>query len=94
MSKEKQILQYCGDGRSQRQTAASLGVSRNTVSSVIAAATREGITPQAAASMDEPDLIRKLFPEKAYRFWEDIHRQCADNECLSARVQGQILPRQ
>ena len=22
MSKEKQILQYCGDGRSQRQTAA------------------------------------------------------------------------
>ena len=32
MSKEKQILQYWGDGRSQRQTAASLGVSRNTVS--------------------------------------------------------------
>ena len=30
MSKEKQILQYWGDGRSQRQTAASLGVSRNT----------------------------------------------------------------
>ena len=38
MSKEKPILQYWGDGRSQRQTATSLGVSRNTVSSVIAAA--------------------------------------------------------
>ena len=81
MSKEKQILQYWGDGRSQRQTAASLGVSRNTVSSVIAAATREGITPQAAASMDEPDLIRKLFPEKAYQpvqvmpDFEKIHKE-------------------
>ena len=81
MSKEKQILQYWGDGRSQRKTAASLGVSRNTVSSVIAAATREGITPQAAASMDEPDLIRKLFPEKAYQpvqvmpDFEKIHKE-------------------
>lgn len=69
MSKEKQILQYWGDGRSQRQTAASLRVSRNTVSSVIAAAIREGITPQAAVSMDELELIRKLFPEKAYTFF-------------------------
>ena len=81
MSKEKQILQCWGNGYSQRQTAASLGVSRNTVSAVIAAAKRQGITAEAAAAMDEPVLVQKLFPEKAYEpvqaipDFENIHKE-------------------
>lgn len=66
MSKEKQILQCLGNGYSQRQTATALGVSRNTVKACAAAALREGITPQAASTMDETALIQKLFPEKAF----------------------------
>ena len=66
MSKEKQILQCCASGFSQRRTAGTLGVSRNTVSAVIAAAKRQHISAQAAELMDEPDLILKLFPEKAF----------------------------
>ncbi len=66
MSKEKQILQCWGDGWSQRKTATTLGVSRNTVKACVAAAIREGITPQVASTMGEADLILKLFPEKAY----------------------------
>lgn len=64
MSKEKQILQYWGQGYSQRWTAKTLGVSRNTVASVIAAAKRAEITPKSAESIEEPELIRRLFPEK------------------------------
>ena len=67
MSKEKQILQLLADGYSQRRTADTLGVSRNTVSSVITAAKRHCITSRDASSMNEPDLILKLFPEKAYQ---------------------------
>lgn len=66
MSKEKQILQCCASGFSQRRTADTLGVSRNTVSAVVAAAKRQHISAQAAELMDEPDLILKLFPEKAF----------------------------
>ena len=40
MSKEKQILQLLADGYSQRRTADTLWVSRNTVFSVITAAKR------------------------------------------------------
>ena len=66
MSKEKQILQCYASGFSQRRTADTLGVSRNTVSAVIAAAKRQHISTQAAELMDEPELILKLFPEKAF----------------------------
>ena len=66
MSKEKQILQCWGEGYSQRQTAAVLGVSRNTVKACVAAAIREGITPQSANTKDELTLIQKLFPEKVF----------------------------
>ena len=65
-SKEKQILQCCASGFSQRRTAYTLGVSRNTVSAVVAAAKRQHISAQAAELMDELDLILKLFPEKAF----------------------------
>lgn len=42
MSKEKKILQYIADGKSQRAIAKILKVSRNTVSSVVAASIRSG----------------------------------------------------
>ena len=76
MSKEKQILQCCASGFSQRRTADTLGVSRNTVSTVIAAAKRQHISAQAAELMDEPDLILKLFPEKAF---EPTQETCQDS---------------
>jgi len=47
MSKEKQFLQCCATGFSQRKTAATHGVSRNTVSAVVAAANRHHISAQA-----------------------------------------------
>ena len=76
MSKEKLILQCCASGFSQRRTADTLGVSRNTVSTVIAAAKRQHISAQAAELMDEPDLILKLFPEKAF---EPTQETCQDS---------------
>ena len=72
MSKEKQILLCCASGFSQRRTADTLGVSRNTVSAAVAAAKRQHISAQAAELMDEPDLILKLFPEKAFEPTQEI----------------------
>ena len=60
ISKEKQILQCCDSGFSQRKAADTLGISRDTVSAVVAAAKRQHISAQAAELMDEPDLILKL----------------------------------
>lgn len=64
MSKEKQILQYTADGKSQRMIAKMLKVSRNTISSVQAAATRSGKTLPELLQMEEPQLVKLLFPEK------------------------------
>ena len=72
MSKEKQILLCCASGFSQRRTTDTLDVSRNTVSAVVAAAKRQHISAQAAELMDEPDLILKLFPEKAFEPTQEI----------------------
>ena len=44
MSKTNQILQLLADGNSQRRIAAALSVSRNTVSSVLAAVKRSSKT--------------------------------------------------
>ena len=62
MSKEKQILQYIA--KSQRAIAKILKVSRNTVSSVVAASIRSGKTLPELLQMEEPEVIRLLFPEK------------------------------
>ena len=67
MSKEKQILQCCASGFSQRRTADTLDVSLNTFSAVVAATKRQYISTQAAELMDEPDLILKHVSEKGFR---------------------------
>ena len=64
MSKEKQILQHIADGKSQRAIAKMLKVSRNTVSSVVAASIRSGKTLPELLQMEEPEVVRLLFPEK------------------------------
>ena len=65
MSKEKQILQLYADGRSGRWIANSLSVSRNTVSSVVSAAARTGLTAPVLLQMSEQVLFKVLFPERA-----------------------------
>ncbi len=65
MSKTNQILQLLADGNSQRRIAAALSVSRNTVSSVLAAVRRSGKTYPELLAMDEISLTSILFPEKA-----------------------------
>ena len=65
MSKTNQILQLLADGNSQRRIAAALSVSRNTVSSVLAAVKRSGKTYPELLAMDEISLTGILFPEKA-----------------------------
>ena len=64
MSKELQILQLTADGKSQRMIAKMLRVSRNTISSVQTAATRSGKAMSELLRMEEPQLIKVLFPEK------------------------------
>lgn len=64
MSKELQILQLSADGKSQRMIAKMLRVSRNTISSVQTAATRSGKAMSELLRMEEPQLIKVLFPEK------------------------------
>lgn len=65
MSKEKQILQRLSDGDSQRRIASSLGVSRNTVASILAAVKRSGKNYPELLQMEEKVLLSILFPEKA-----------------------------
>ena len=69
MSKEKQILQYTADGKSQRMIAKMLKVSRNTISSVQAAATRSSKTLPELLQMEEPQLVKLLFPENQHIFY-------------------------
>ena len=64
MSKELKILQLEAEGKSQRMIAKMLHVSRNTISSVIAAAIRSGKTRPELLQMDEQQLVKVLFPEK------------------------------
>ena len=65
MSKEKQILLLYADGHSQREIAARLHVSRNTVASVIAAAKRAGLDAAHVATTEDAALYELLFPEKS-----------------------------
>jgi transposase len=53
------------DHYSQRRIADTVHVSRNTVSSVIAAAVRENLSAADAEKFDEAVLYQRLFPEKA-----------------------------
>lgn len=64
MSKEKQILQFTAEGKSQRMIAKMLKVSRNTISSVQAAVTRSGKTLPELLQLEEPQIVKVLFPEK------------------------------
>lgn len=81
MSKEKQILQLLSNGDSQRRIAGTLGVSRNTVASVHAAAIRSGKSYQELLLIDEANLFAMLFPEKAAEptlvvpDYEKIHKE-------------------
>ena len=65
MSKVKQILQLLSDGDSQRRIASTLGVSRNTVASVLSAAKRSGKSYPELLTLEDPMLFSVLFPEKA-----------------------------
>ena len=58
MSKEKQILQLYAEKHSQRSIASILGVSRNTVASVIAGLKRTGKTVQDREKRILPVLCR------------------------------------
>ena len=64
MSKEHQILHHLSEGKSQRMISGTLGVSRNTVASVLTAAKRSGKSYPELLQMDEQTLFRTLFPEK------------------------------
>ena len=81
MSKEHQILHHLSEGKSQRMIAGTLGVSRNTVASVLAAAKRSGQSYPELLRMDEQTLFQTLFPEKAAEpVWvmpdyEKIHKE-------------------
>ena len=81
MSKEKQILQLLSNGYSGRKIAGTLGVSRNTVSTVLAAARHSGRSFPDLLSMDETVLIQTLYPEKAAEpvlmqpNYEKIHKE-------------------
>ena len=63
MYKEKQILQCCASGFSQRRTADTLGVSRNTVSAIIAAAKRQHISAQAAELIELNCVLKSIKKE-------------------------------
>ena len=81
MSKELQILHHLSEGKSQRMIAGTLGVSRNTVASVVTAARRTGKSYPELLQLDEPTLFQTLFPEKAAEpVWvipdyEKIHKE-------------------
>ena len=65
MSKEKEILQLLSNGDSGRKIAGTLGVSRNTVASVLTAAKRTGKSFPELLQLDQQVLFQTLFPEKA-----------------------------
>lgn len=81
MSKEQQILHHLAEGKSQRMIAGTLGVSRNTVASVLAAVKRSGRSFPELLQLEEKELLQTLFPEKALEpVWvrpdyEKIHRE-------------------
>ena len=62
MAKEKNILLRFLNGESQRSIAASLKVSRNTTAKVIDAFNYAGLTRRDLETLDEPELLAKLFP--------------------------------
>lgn len=68
-------------GNSQRSIAGTLGVSRNTVASVFAAAKRSGRSYPELLEMEEASLLSTLFPEKETESvlvrpdYEKIHKE-------------------
>ena len=85
MSKERQILQLYAENHSQRSIANILGVSRNTVASVIAGLKRTGKMVPELCALDDGKLAETLFPEKAYEpvqvlpDFEKIHKELLRN---------------
>ena len=80
----KDILRLDGSGLSGRAIAASLGVSRNSVTAVLAAAKREGFGWEDARPLSDRKVYDRLFPERAHGGavypdpdWERIHRELA-----------------
>ena len=61
----KEILQLLSNGDSGRKIANTLGVSRNTVASVLTAAKRTGKSYPELLNLDQQALFQTLFPEKA-----------------------------
>lgn len=62
----KDILRLDGSELSGRAVAAPLGVSRNSVSAVLAAAKREGFGREDARPLSDREVYDRLFPERAH----------------------------
>ena len=80
----KDILRLDGPGLSGRAIAASLGVSRNSATAVLAAAKREGFGWEDARPLSDREVYDRLLPERAHEAtvypdpdWERIHRELA-----------------
>ena len=64
MSQDKEILKLLIQGTSQRQIAAALHVSRNTVAKVANAVKQHGQPPEALLSLNEEAVHAKLYPKE------------------------------
>ena len=73
----REILRLDHEGQYQRQIAASVGSSRNTVSEVLAAARAMGIEWPLAESLTNETLRQMLFPEKFVSQSEYLEPDCA-----------------
>ncbi len=92
----KDILGLDGSGLSGRAIAASLGVSRNSVTAVLAAAKREGFGWEDARPLSDREVYDRLFPERAHEAtvypdpdWERIHRELARDGVTLKRLHAE-----
>ena len=92
----KDILRLDGSGLSGRAIAASLGVSRNSVTAVLAAAKREGFGWEDARPLSDREVYDRLFPERAHEAtvypdpdWERIHRELARDGVTLKRLHAE-----
>lgn len=76
------VLQLSEAGLSGRRIAATQGVSRNSVSEVLAAAREAGIGWREAEAMTDAEAYERLFPGRALPEpvypdpeWERVHRE-------------------
>lgn len=60
----KEILRLAAEGQSQRQIAASMGSSRNTISEVLITAQAQGIAWPLEESVSNEQIGGILFPER------------------------------